>query len=738
MRKHAVLTALAAALACALCLTADAKPKKHVTVDGSRTRATHTIPLLDETGEEIRPAVRPAKPFSTRTTCGDCHNYDVIELGWHFNATSSGDPGRPGEPWVMADETAGVQLPLSYRGWKGTWKPQDLGMSEWDFVKMFGRHLPGGDMGDKDEPMLDEESRWGVSGKLEINCLACHNAMPAQNSSEWAIQIGRENFRWAATGASGIGTVLNVASRLPEFWDIFVDGPNIDNSYAAVPEVQYDLHNFNPKNRVFFNVTREGSPNRCYSCHTSVPRGMSSRNVNFWDRDVHMAAGMSCTSCHRNGLNHKIVRGYEGESKDTAANTLTCRGCHLGNDNDDSSYSMGGRLGAPRPLHRGLPAVHIDSIACTACHSGPVPKDKTGHIRTTRANRLGIHGRAQWDMEVPYIMAPVYLRDARGVITPNQVMWPAFWGYMEGDQITPLTLDVVKPIVEEIRNADIAAKLALEQQNQAAQGVQDAAAPAADAAPAEAAPAAETPATGSAEGTPNEAEAAPAEKTEAAPAEGAAAPAETDTAPAEVVEEDPELVLELAADGITLEDTSVLFPPESDATQEGVQRIPALTESQVVRVLQALAALPGAKGTPVYVGGGKVSKLDTGKLSFFDHACAEPYSWALGHDVRPATQALGAGGCGDCHSDDSGFFFASVSADSPTPLGKPVVASMYQFAELDKGVLEALELVAGFRLPVVIGGIIMAALLLATVLHFGMYGLETILRSLVSPGSVEK
>ncbi len=36
------------------------------------------------------------------------------------------------------------------------------------------------------------------------------------------------------------------------------------------------------------------------------------------------------------------------------------------------------------------------------------------------------------------------------------------------------------------------------------------------------------------------------------------------------------------------------------------------------------------------------------------------YLWPMAHDVRPAALALGAGGCGDCHSSDSAFFFAEV------------------------------------------------------------------------------
>ena len=217
MRNRVVHVAVLAVGLCAFAPPGGAAPKKHVIVDGNRTRAVHHIPLYDEDYNEIRPDDDAPMPFSTRNTCGDCHDYEKIRTGWHFNSSLNvTEPGRPGEPWVLVDEETGTQLPLSYREWPGTWRPADVGMSDWDFVKTFGRHMPGGDMAEKEEETPDPKARWNVSGKLEINCLACHNACTEQNQSEWAVQVGREDFRWAATGASAMGVVENMASRLPD------------------------------------------------------------------------------------------------------------------------------------------------------------------------------------------------------------------------------------------------------------------------------------------------------------------------------------------------------------------------------------------------------------------------------------------------------------------------------------------------------------------------------------------
>jgi hypothetical protein len=48
-----------------------------------------------------------------------------------------------------------------------------------------------------------------------------------------------------------------------------------------------------------------------------------------------------------------------------------------------------------------------------------------------------------------------------------------------------------------------------------------------------------------------------------------------------------------------------------------------------------------------------------------DHPAAQPYSWAIGHDVRPAAQSLGIRGCGDCHATDAPFYFSQLPMDSP-------------------------------------------------------------------------
>ena len=111
--------------------------------DGSPVIPVHRMPLINEDGGRIAPAYRQSLPFSTRKTCGVCHDYEKIRGGWHFNAAAGVVPaGRAGEPWVWLDQYTGQQLPLSSRGWEGCRTPESLGITDWEFVRMFGRHMP--------------------------------------------------------------------------------------------------------------------------------------------------------------------------------------------------------------------------------------------------------------------------------------------------------------------------------------------------------------------------------------------------------------------------------------------------------------------------------------------------------------------------------------------------------------------------------------------------------------------
>ncbi len=195
--------------------------------DGSRTTPVHLIPLKDQFDQQIIPTQTNPLPFSARFSCAPCHDYSAIRNGLHFNAATAAEPGRAGEPWVWADEKTGTLLPLSYRKWEGVWDPASVGLTPWDFTLLFGRHLPGGGVAEPDESAVTPGSRWEVSGRVEINCLGCHNASNAQDPSEWAKQILRENFGWAATAAANLQFADAFSSEISRPFLIFII--NTDN-----------------------------------------------------------------------------------------------------------------------------------------------------------------------------------------------------------------------------------------------------------------------------------------------------------------------------------------------------------------------------------------------------------------------------------------------------------------------------------------------------------------------------
>jgi len=755
--------------------------------DGTRCVPLHRLSLKDLDNRTILPSMKRATPMSTSNTCGACHDYGIIAKGLHFNSAKAKSSGRAGEPWVLVDGATGTQLPLSNRSWPGLYKPEDVGLTPWSFTKLFGRHMPGGDMAAPDDTN-DVTARWSVSGKAEINCMACHNASYRQDHSEWAKQMMRENFRWAGTAASGLGEVGGMASRQPDMWDIY-QGPSPDDTgFATPPAVNYDLSLFDSKGRAMLDV---GSPKdkRCLNCHSTVRAGVSKWRS---DRDVHSSAGLNCVQCHRNGISHNIVRGYAAEAaerSDPDVASLSCRGCHLGTAGQ-GARAMGGRLGAPVPKHASLPPVHMDRLTCTACHSGPMPKNEPTRVRTARANRMGIFGRARWYTEAPNISEGVFAKGPDGKIGPRRMMWPAFWGRLDGEKITPLLPDEVVgatkgvldapqqiarilnvlagPLVDEagrinsinprlIKLRKIGGTPVLLHGGKIYRlnadgglGVSDLSGEA----PTMVGPFARDfngeilillrdldPEAEFLHDHPPKASAIGAVVTSMLkalatdiPGQGAAVLDYGDVAykrdlVATPTEEDKEKMtwrLVKVDTGGARRDVprfawlvdGKVKPLIADLVVQAVVSTvgveESFTEQQVATVLGKLQESKGGKYA--YISSGKMFALGAdGKVVASDNPAADAYSWSMGHGVRPAAQALGAGGCIDCHSTDSPFFFGKVKGSGPLLTDAVAVKSMYELQEMSPGFHRLFGMTFIFR-PIFKTVLFIAAILIAAVL----------------------
>jgi nitrate/TMAO reductase-like tetraheme cytochrome c subunit len=393
--------------------------------DGNRSTPVHRIKLFDEHGKQIKATDENPEPFSTKRTCGQCHDYGQIVSGWHFNGHDVGiDAGRPGQPWVLTDVQARTQVPMSGRQWEGTFTPEQLGVSPWEFVKQNFSHFPGGSYGQMEAEEPDEAIRQEISGMFEINCLTCHNADPHQDQSEAALQAARQNYRWIPAGSSGMAEISGVASLLDDFFDLeFDEGITL----------KYKEGLFDNDDKVFFDIIKSPANERCYFCHSNQNRGIAEEHEWTRDEDVHLKSGLQCVDCHRNGDDHMITRGIETEGPGSA---LTCEGCHVGHPN--AEIPEHGRLGASKPAHRGIPTIHFESLTCTACHSGPWPAEKASRWRTARMHKTGLHGKHDLELQQPHVYGPVMMKGADDKIAPHKLIWPAYWAVLTDGQLNPI------------------------------------------------------------------------------------------------------------------------------------------------------------------------------------------------------------------------------------------------------------------------------------------------------------
>ncbi len=562
----------------------------------SRSAYVHRIALYDSAGEVISPDDDAPAPYSPKATCGKCHPYDTIRKGWHFNAGAKGAAdGRPGEPWVWVDRATGAQIPLSMRQWPGAYRLDQAGVTPWQFALRFGTHFPGGGVGERyAEKPVDKHARWAIAGAMEIDCLACHSTSPRFDMASRERQIENQNFRWLPTVAAGLAVVRGDTMKLPDDYD--PEFPDMAGGDAKPPKTLYDKTRFDADDRVVLEMRRKPTDNRCLYCHSTRIIGQEAWRQ---DGDVHTRAGLKCVDCHRNGIDHQIDRGASGG--------FSCRGCHLGARR---------RFGAPRPLHRGLPALHLEELACTTCHSGPRPKPKLYRFQTARIHGLGLPSKHRTSEEPPIVVGPIFKPGRDGKIRPHYAFWPIFLGTINSGIVGPV----------ERQRVGTAAKGAM--------------------------------------------------------------PERTDKRVGQVL-------------------------PDA---------------SSVGKMTDALGGLADCSGTNlVYVSAGKaLVPTPKGKFEEFsdtNEADIGPYAWPMAHDVRPAAQALGAGGCTDCHSAASAFFFAPVQPTPAPPGVAPAAQPMYAAMGVDARLVLASVWTAKFHPWFVAVVLLCAGLLAAGLVRYALLAL---------------
>lgn len=422
--------------------------------DGSKMQPVHLLKLYDENGNTIEPDDDFPQPFSTKQTCAtECHNYKIISDGFHFNYNQSDIANnRPSEPWIYTDPTTLSMIPISYRKNSGTFAPAEIKMSNMKFLDRFGPYYPGGDISETDSLQYPENYlRWNVSGKLEVNCLMCHDADPFYDKAEYASNIRKQNYKWAAAASSSLTEFKGNASKMPDNFDPynFTTVQSIDQRSSTPPNIKYDKTKFNSNYKVFFNITKNVPNERCYYCHSSI---VTDKNfTEHWkaDEDVHIKAGLNCVDCHRNGIDHNITRGKKEADK---VSTFTCKGCHTKQSEDGEPVN--GTMGAPIPEHAGIPPVHFERLACTTCHSGSWPNDQARFVKSSRNHFLGMHGTNKAPNVFPHIQTGVFTESEEFVIEPRNLVWPSFWGSVSNGDVAPLPIEFIEDTIRPLLSLD--------------------------------------------------------------------------------------------------------------------------------------------------------------------------------------------------------------------------------------------------------------------------------------------
>lgn len=351
--------------------------------NGGRTVPVHSFVPVDRNGDVVSPHSRLPAPISQEKTCGQCHEVGKMPGGSHFRTGGTNDVVNKvnREPWFLCSSNGTCKaVSLADRG----------GLSAWEWVRTFGYAFPGGGIAASEEAMSEaagDRQRWFVTGPLEMNCLACHS-QDDYDVSEWAKQTMRENWGGAAMAAAGIARVEGMNARMNSAWDAYLVENKDDHLFNVPQKMVYRQTCFDDKGRCTFRVGKPKNEN-CLACHSTSAAGAPSHKI---EGDVHLKRGMRCIDCHRNGMDHRME-------------TASCASCHM----EDGGAG-------PKPTHTGMPLVHFEKLSCTVCHSGTDPSAGVVQMRTMRANRIGIYGKAQWETDVPFIEEPFVRKNAEGKV----------------------------------------------------------------------------------------------------------------------------------------------------------------------------------------------------------------------------------------------------------------------------------------------------------------------------------
>ncbi|MCF8413973.1 MAG: hypothetical protein K9G44_11195, partial [Melioribacteraceae bacterium] len=112
---------------------------------------------------------------------------------------------------------------------------------------------------------------------------------------------------------------------------------------------------------------------------------------------------------------------------------------------------------------------------------------------------------------------------------------------------------------------------------------------------------------------------------------------------------------------------------------------PEISEEILRRTLDTLNLKSSDDEKIVFISGGKIFQLNAeNSLESESSGVANPYTWPIAHNVRPAQQSLGVKGCDDCHSLNSDFYSSEVKVISSINNQSVSKIEMTEFEGLNK------------------------------------------------------
>lgn len=407
--------------------------------------------LLDGDGNIIDPVngVNAEAPFSTRQTCGQCHDYDTITQGYHFqmgwDTISDSHGQKSGRPWSLSDGFMGRWYPYAFRqlAKKVNRSADEIDMTTYEFVGFSaaargeppcGACHPGGgglefdrdgqryDQRQAANPELAESldgdyhrARWDASGVVEADCLICH--MRGYDFGARIEQLTQGNYRWAVVAGSRLGTVKGAVRR------------------GQTPTVLYETRLFNRDGTITLEMSWPPPDDNCVYCHgrSDVKKRGFSWN-DFFNQDIHNVQRISCAACHPGGLSHQFAKGHDPSTLAAPAldgSIKDCRGCH-----------MGAVRGAPVPNHQLVRPGHLATIACESCHIPSLGRAAVQGVDAT-TGRLEYFPRPREVKKAGEegVWRPDYERRQDRIIYPINHVLTVWWGNRDADGlIYPLFL----------------------------------------------------------------------------------------------------------------------------------------------------------------------------------------------------------------------------------------------------------------------------------------------------------